>query len=59
MLKALAAKLPLAGLTPLQIGIVTAIFFVTFFGALGAAYLFRFWNVRRKTREALERIRQD
>lgn len=57
MLAALAKKLSLAGLSPLQAGIVAAVFVFTLFGAIGTAYLFRWWNERRRIRTELAKIR--
>jgi hypothetical protein len=39
-------KSHLAGLTPLQVAVVSAIFLGTLCGAIAAAMLFRWWNGR-------------
>jgi hypothetical protein len=45
------ARSQLAGLTPLQIAVVMAIFIVTLCGALTAALAFRRWNELQKRKE--------
>jgi hypothetical protein len=37
----------LAGLKPLQVAMVSAIFFGTLSGAIAAALIFRWWNCRQ------------
>jgi hypothetical protein len=41
-------KSQFAGLTPLQIAVVSAIFILTLCGAILAALAFRWWNLRHQ-----------